>query len=379
MVRTTGARTTDHFGYQTCLYWELTATAMKHYLSPIVLVTLLSFLHSASAHHSAAPHFDMNARVEIEGVITNLALVNPHAYVYFDVTETGESVEWRCELRGGGILARAGWDENTLPPGANIKITGFPARREDNVCKSDMVSLSGGESVPVMEVARTYPSDGSPGTQVSRRADAENFSGRPKVLDNGQPNITGYWVATGRNANGRAQWPQTEAGIEASKTWDYRFDFAELRCEGSNIFETLYHDRHVNEFTQSEDELVLQYGFMDVRRVVHLDQDEHPENIDPSMVGHSVGHWEGQTLVVDTIGFKQGALIPPREILHSDQMHVIEHFTINGAGDLEWDFTATDPFIEEPFTGTLTLALTAEPYEPYGCIELSGKNNQRLP
>ena len=228
-----------------------------------------------------------------------------------------------------------------------------------------------------MEVAEAYPGSGNPEVRANRRASVQAVSGRPEFLDNGQPNITGHWLAMGRNANGRARWPQTEAGIQASRAWDYRFDFAELRCEGSNIFETLYHDRHVNEFVQSDDEIVLQYGFMDVRRVIHLDQAEHPKNIEPSMTGHSIGHWEGRTLVVDTVGFRQGALIPPRGILHSDRMRVVEHFTLNDDGDLEWEFTATDPFMAEPFTGAVTLALSAEPYEPYNCVELSGKNNIR--
>ena len=350
---------------------------MKNHLARLVLLLLFTFFGTVSAHHSAAPHFDLSTTIEVEGVITKFALVNPHAYLYLDVTENNETVAWRCELRAGSILERAAWDENTLPPGARIHITGSPARREDNHCKTDMIGLNGGESVDVMEVGRTYPSGDSRGNQISRRSGARDFSDRPEFLDDGQPNITDYWVATGRNSSGRAQLPQTEAGIAASREWDYRFDFAEFRCEGSNIFETLYHDRHINEFTQYENEIILQYGFMDVRRVVHLDQDEHPEEIETSMVGHSIGHWEGKTLVVDTTGFQQGALIPPRGILHSDQMHVVERFTINSDDDLDWKFTATDPFLLNPFTGGVTLALTAQPYEPYNCVELSGENNIR--
>ena len=350
---------------------------MRNHLPHLVLLILVTFTHAVSAHHSAAPHFDMNTTITVEGVVTKVALVNPHAYVYFDAIENDGAVEWRCELRAGSILKRAAWDESTITPGTRIRITGSPARREENVCKTDMLSLNGGASVDVMQVGQTYPSRDNQGDRVGSRSTAQDSRNRPEFLDDGQPNITGYWVATGRNSTGRAQLPQTEAGIEASRQWDYRFDFAEFRCEGSNIFETLYHDRHVNELTQYENEITLQYGFMDVRRIVHLGQDQHPEEIEPSMVGHSIGHWEGKTLVVDTAGFKQGALIPPRGILHSDQMHVVERFSINGDGDVEWEFTATDPFLQNPFTGGLTLALTAQPYESYNCVELSGENNIR--
>ena len=340
----------------------------------VSVLALFAFTPAAIAHHSAAPHFDTNTKIEVEGVIDKFALVNPHAYVYINVTGNGETVQWRCELRAGTILGRAEWDANTLPPGSVIRIVGSPARREEHVCKTDTISLDGGEAVDVMQVAQTYPGSGA---RVARAKPDLIAPEAPENLEVGQPDITGYWVATSRNPNGRAQWSQTEAGIEASGRWDYRFDFAELRCEGSNIFETLYHDRHINKFTQYEDRIVLQYGFMDVRRVIYLDQVFHPDNIEPSMQGHSIGRWEGNTLVVDTIGFRQGALIPPRGILHSGRMHALERFTLNSDGTMNWEVTAQDPFLQEPFTGEISLARSAQPYEPYNCVELSGENNIR--
>ena len=331
---------------------------------------------SSLAHHSAAPHFHLDTTIEVEGVVTRLALVNPHAYVYFDVTQDGDTVEWRCELRAGTILERQDWSDTTLPVGAAISITGSPARREDNVCKTDTISLNGGEAVDVMQVGRVYPA-GETLVAGGAASGGDDIDTAPEYRDDGQPNITGYWVAAGRNANGRAQWPQTAAGIAASSQWDYRFDFEELQCRGSNIFETLYHDRHINQFTQYDDRIELLYGFMDVLRVIHLDMDSHPADIEPSMEGHSIGRWEGKTLIVDTVGFQQGAIVPPRGILHSADMHTTERFTLNDDGNIHWEFTATDPFLAEPFTGELPIERTAQPYEPYNCVELSGQNNIR--
>ncbi len=51
----------------------------------------------------------------------------------------------------------------------------------------------------------------------------------------------------------------------------------------------------------------MTYGFMNIVRTIHLDMDSHPENITPSLAGHSIGKWEGDTLVVDTIGFEEEA------------------------------------------------------------------------
>ncbi len=63
-------------------------------------IVSLGIAAGAYAHHSAAPHFDMDNPITVEGVITGLRLVNPHAYVYFDVTDdTGEVANWRKCLK----------------------------------------------------------------------------------------------------------------------------------------------------------------------------------------------------------------------------------------------------------------------------------------
>lgn len=65
---------------------------------------------------------------------------------------------------------------------------------------------------------------------------------------------------------------------------------------------------------------------MDMVQTVHLGTSEHPTDIVPSTEGHSIGWWEGDTLVVDTVGFSPNTMIPIREIMHSHQMHIVERF-----------------------------------------------------
>jgi len=77
-------------------------------------------------------------------------------------------------------------------------------------------------------------------------------------------------------------------------------------------------------------------------RQFHLDGREHPKDADPTWMGHSVGHWEGDTLVVDTVGFNDKGWMPlgrPR----TDKLHLIERFRRLDAGHLEYDVTANDP------------------------------------
>ena len=54
--------------------------------------------------------------------------------------------------------------------------------------------------------------------------------------------------------------------------------------------------------------LIRLYNF---ERSIHVDMAKHPDQLTPSYAGHSIGHWEGNTLVVDTVGFAAGVLSPP--------------------------------------------------------------------
>ena len=65
--------------------------------------------------------------------------------------------------------------------------------------------------------------------------------------------------------------------------------------------------------------------------------------------------------------------------MHSDQMHVVERFTVDPiAKTLTRTYRAEDPlYLKTPYTGTDAMKLSDEPAEPYNCVELSGKNNIR--
>jgi len=83
-------------------------------------------------------------------------------------------------------------------------------------------------------------------------------------------------------------------------------------------------------------------------RIIYLDGRGHPEDFDPSYVGHSVGHWEGDTLVVDVVGLNDetwlgsGTVGPKYAMMHSDKMHVIERWTRTG-NVITYEATVEDP------------------------------------
>jgi len=99
--------------------------------------------------------------------------------------------------------------------------------------------------------------------------------------------------------------------------------------------------------------------------------DKHPASITPSNSGHSIGHWEGTTLVVDTIGFAPGVLQPPTR--SSDKMHIVERFTLasdNNSIKREW--TVEDPvYLAAPLKGGDTVLVSDVPFEKQQCKELT--------
>jgi hypothetical protein len=78
-------------------------------------------------------------------------------------------------------------------------------------------------------------------------------------------------------------------------------------------------------------------------RQVFLDGRSHPKDMNPMWMGHSVGHWEGDTLVIDTAGFDERSWLTAQGHPHTEQMHVIERFRRPDLGHLEIDITIDDP------------------------------------
>jgi hypothetical protein len=331
---------------------------------------------TSSAHHGSAGQFDHSKTIEVSGVVQKIRFVNPHSYVYFNVTnEQGEVEEWRCEMRAASVLKRAGWSEDMFTEGTIIDIVGVPARREPHGCYVDTLALNEGEA-------------------IERYAELEGASSinieRPLHLADGTPSLAGNWVRAPRQRSGPplgpggpamgmgmgpprgSRYAQSDAGLAASAGHETE-DNPRFHCNAINIFHDWNFDAHVNTIEQSEDVITLTYGFMDIVRTIHLDQDTHPENLRPSRAGHSIGKWEGDTLVVDTVGFAEGYLDGRSGAKHSDQLHVIEKFSRGEDGkSLNRTWVGEDPvYLTARFEGQDQLLATDAAFDPYNCEDLT--------
>ena len=79
------------------------------------------------------------------------------------------------------------------------------------------------------------------------------------------------------------------------------------------------------------------------RRQIWMDGRAHPKDLDPSWMGHSVGKWDGDTLVVDTVGLKASTWIDSAGHPHSDALHVVERLRRPDRNTLELTITFDDP------------------------------------
>lgn len=124
---------------------------------------------------------------------------------------------------------------------------------------------------------------------------------------------------------------------------------------------------------QTKDEITFLYETFHAFRVIPTDGRKHPDDIEPSFMGDSVAHWEGDTLVVDVTGFNDKTWIGVGgATLHTEALHVIERYTRVNYDTIGYEVTIDDP---KAFTKTWNAppsSLSLRPGErlhEYECIE----------
>jgi hypothetical protein len=91
-------------------------------------------------------------------------------------------------------------------------------------------------------------------------------------------------------------------------------------------------------------------------RTIYMDGRSHPDNISPSNYGHSIGWWEGDTLVVDSVGYNEDFWLDRRGLPHTEQLHTIERFNRTNKTTIEYKITIEDPgAYTKPYDGGFNL------------------------
>ncbi len=112
------------------------------------------------------------------------------------------------------------------------------------------------------------------------------------------------------------------------------------------------------QIVQTPNEVIILYEYDHTVRHIYTDMQKHPDDLTPTYMGHSIGHWEGDTFVVDTVGFNDTTWLDRTGHRHSDELHVIERFQRTDPTTLKIDLKMEDPkALAKPWVSQLIFQL----------------------
>jgi hypothetical protein len=204
----------------------------------------------------------------------------------------------------------------------------------------------------------------------------------PKLAD-GTVDLSGVWTGGGDAPIPRLlkkgeldslllPWAkQKMASIkEADDPYFYCMPGGPLRITGGFAWRLVQHPTEHAKYI-----FMLQEGNAHSFRQIFMDGRKHPEDPSPTWYGHSIGHWEGNALVVDTVGLNDRFWLDSAGTPHTEQLHLVERYTRTDFNTLQRVVTIEDPgTFTKPFTVTYTAKLGTPDSEiiEYFCVE----NNQ---
>lgn len=323
----------------------------------------LLLANAVVAHHSFAPHYDATRPVDITGVVTEFEERNPHAYLHVRATDAdGRSKEWRCESHGVTQLSRNGITPDMLKVGTELRISGSAHRRVDSECFFDMVYFPDGRALSV---------NGPRGAEAAAPAIAQRES------------MFGVWLLQPTNRPTSGPQFMTDYVNEAAKAAMDRYDPFTMdptyRCEPVAIRRGWFAPGTPLALRQQGKDIVIQHEWMDIERVVHMDEAAAPAGTPETTLGYSRGRLEGDTLVVETDHYKAGVLNqfvdlpgkPTTALLNTNQLRTVERIRFDRASNrLTLALEQSDPgFYTRDFPlSEAQYAPSDLEIKPFGCI-----------
>lgn len=237
------------------------------------------------------------------------------------------------------------------------------ARVTDDVCPDRMARGEPAEQVPA---GRTTA---SPTTPVPSRAaaTANSAAPAPRLAGVWEPKTFGIMVPNAPlSSAGQEVVTRNAAAMQSGKI----MQTAWVSCRPGAV-STMTMPREKIVILESADEVTVLFEMPRMVRRIHMNA-SHPEGLEPGYVGDSVGRWDGNTLVVDTLGFNGYAELDARGQPTSPRLHTVERFTPStDGGNIDIETTIEDPeYYTQPFTITRSWKKSParHPFE-YDCME----------
>ena len=299
------------------------------------------------AHHSPAA-YDLQAGIELDGIVTRVQWANPHGFVYLETQSEGsESAVWQLEVDAPSNMERHGWYRDSLVTGERVTAQVFPPRNS---------SKNAGKLFAFVK---------ADGTRLSYMD--------PALLDVGAPfevtadGLSGKWAPDSLSPDSRvavlqeqlifasfgldADVPLTEKGIEALQSFTDDIS-PTVDCIPRTAPSTTMYSSGIHSIEVGDDVVMLRENWFGTERTVYLDVASH-EGAPYTIHGHAIGRWEDEVLVVDTARFSEHREGLFNKLPSSRDKHLVERFEPNSDGQsLTYGWELTDPeFLTETVSG----------------------------
>ena len=337
---------------------------------------LICTSESATSQRSFSAIYDSSRQVKFQGVVTRIDWVNPSAFFFVDVHDsTGTVANWAVEVGNPLDLERDGWKSNSLHIGDQVSVDAIAARGETRQASAKSVMLTKtGKKLFGPTAARRAALPPAP---VPRWPDGQVRLGPPAGKK-------GYWGAAAAKViveNTGTKIAMADDGLlvnlsDADKVAPFQpwakalFEHRQrsflkddplARClppGGPRQFQMA----NGFQFLEQKDLgriLVLLGGGDRNWRVIYTDgrpQGTAAEQV-PSYYGNSIGHWEKDTLVVDSVGYNEKFWLSGNGLPSTEALHLVERFTRADLNTLKYEVTIDDP---RAYTKTWNAAWTIQ-------------------
>ena len=334
----------------------------------------------AFGHHAGASIYDPLSMIEIEGEVTRVLWRNPRVRLEVNVADaTGSTVQWKIESNSVSTLTRMGLTAEVIAVGDRLKIAGWPARRPVNEMFAINMLLPG-ETQELLLTARATPrwSDDTLGNSTLLTSD-----GQAATAEDAKLGIFRVWSTNMGNPASfplfndvitqEKNYPLTDSARAARESWDSINDNPYLGCTPMGMPRVMGQPYPI-QFVDNGDEILLRIELYDIERVILMNTMQRSEVVPASPLGHSVGRWENETLVVTT-NRVNWRFFDQSGVPLGDAAEIVERYTPSRDGNrLDFSISVTDP---ATFTEPVTLKKywTWRPDEEVQPFECTGFDN----
>ncbi len=320
------------------------------------------------AHHAAQVTYHTDQIIEVEGEITSLVWRNPHIRFTMNVSGTeGGTAIWNVESIPVTRLARVGVSADLVNVGQTVRVAGFPSRRSTTDLYAINLLLANGREVLLDTPVARWTDDtvGTGEDQTPGSASADSSLGLFRVWS-----TDGVPLALGSMARNES-FRLTEEARAAEAAWDpLSLDNPFRGCSPKGM-PNIMEQPNPMQFVDQGDEILLRMEEYDTVRVISMRPTSADEPLPPSILGRSVGHWDGATLVVETDRISW-TYFNQRGLRQSEAIELVERFTPseNGAR-LDYELTITDPalFTEPAVLTKSWVWVPGDEVLPFDCTE----------